>query len=249
MEVLSRALDETLLKEMECPVCMQYMVSPIQLCTNGHNICSRCRESVQFCPTCRAEFSEIRNVALEHIARRQKYPCPNSQSGCLQLFSIENIAEHKAVCVYGKIKSPFYLFGTCSWNGLKNHLKEHAKAAHPDYVLEESSLHSPYLSEALAILSCFGELFTYYLQKRDGRYYAAVQLIGTSGEASKYKCEFTLHAANGIEHISKTFLVHGSAENFETIFNSGYCFNLDEKTVNIFVEGNELNLYINLYTI
>jgi hypothetical protein len=128
-------------------------------------------------------------------------------------------------------------------------LKEHAKAAHPDYILEESSLHSPYLSEGLAILSCFGELFTYYLQKREGRYYAAVQLIGTSSEASKYKCEFTLRAANGIEQISKTFLVHRSSENFETIFNSGNCFNLDEKTVKNFVEGNELNLYINLYKV
>jgi len=51
------------------------------------------------------------------------------------------------------------------------------------------------------------ELFSYYLKKRDGRYYVAVQLIGTSSEASKYKCEFTLRAANGIEQISKTFLV------------------------------------------
>jgi hypothetical protein len=33
------------------------------------------------------------------------------------------------------------------------------------------------------------------------------RLIGTSSEASKYTCEFTLRAANGIERISKTFFV------------------------------------------
>jgi len=248
MDGISRALDEVLLSDVKCPVCKQYMVPPIKMCTNGHNICSKCTESVQLCPTCRTKFSATRNVALENIARRLKYPCANRQSGCLDKFSIEHIAEHHAVCVYGKVKCPLHLYETCPWNGLKNDLMEHAKTEHPDYVLEQSSIHFPYLSGALAVLSCFEELFTCYLQYREGRYYGAVQLIGPSSEASKYKCEFTLLAENGIEQIRKTFLVQGYSDNFETIFNSGNCFNLDEKTVNNFVKENELNLYIYLYT-
>ena len=138
-------------------MCMQYMVPPIQLCTNGHNICSRCTESVRRCPTCRVEFSEIRNVALENIARRQKYPCANRQSGCLELLSIEHIAEHNAVCVYGKIKCPLHLLQMCSWNVLKSNLKEHVNAAHSDYFVEVSSFYIPQLSETLMIVTCFGE--------------------------------------------------------------------------------------------
>jgi hypothetical protein len=134
----------------------------------------------------------------------------------------------------------------CSWNGLINDLKKHAKIVHPRYILEESSYHSPHLSGSLVVLSCFGELFTCCVQKRDGRHYGAVQLIGTSREASRYKCEFKLSAANGIEQICKTFVVQGYSENFEAIFNSGNCFNLDEQTVNNFVEKNVLNLYIYL---
>jgi E3 ubiquitin-protein ligase SIAH1 len=245
MDDLSRAVSEALLKEFECPVCMQYMVPPINLCTNGHNICSGCRERVQLCPTCRAEFSEIRNVALENMARSQKYPCANRQSGCLDLFSIEHIAKHHAVCVYGKIKCPFHLLKKCSWNGLKSTLKEHAKATHPDNFAENSSFYIPQL-HALGILSCFRELFTYYQQIRDGRLYAAVQLIGTSSEASKYKCEFTLRAANGIEQISKTFLVRGYSEDFEAIFNSGKCLSLEEVTARNFFVKNELNLHMKL---
>ena len=249
MDDFSRAVDEALLSDLECPVCMEYMVPPIKLCTNGHNICSKCRGTVQRCPICRAEFSVTRNVALENIVRRQKYPCANRQNGCRDRFSIEHVAKHQAACVYGKINCPLNLYGTCSWNGLKTGLKRHAKAAHPGYVLEESSFHSPYLSGALAILSCFGELFTCYIDKRDGRYYGAVQLIGTSSEASKYKCEFKLLAENGVEQICNTFLVQGYSENFETIFSSGNCFNLHEQTVNKFVKENELNLYIYLYTV
>jgi len=106
IDEFSRALAEDLLKELECPVCMQYMVPPIKLCMNGRNICNKYRESIQCCPTGKAEFLGTRNVALENIARKQKFPCANRQSGCLQLFSIVHIAKHHDVCVYGKNKMP-----------------------------------------------------------------------------------------------------------------------------------------------
>jgi E3 ubiquitin-protein ligase SIAH1 len=130
MDDLSRAVGEILLSDLECPVCMEYIVQPIKLCTNGHNICSKCRERIQCCPTCRAEFSEIRYLGLENIVRRQKYPCANRQRCCLELVSVEHIAKHQAVCVYWKIKCPLRSFKKCLWNGLKNDLKEHVKAAH-----------------------------------------------------------------------------------------------------------------------
>jgi E3 ubiquitin-protein ligase SIAH1 len=241
---MSRAVGKVLLKDLECPVCMEYMVPPIKLCRNGHNICSKCKERVTCCPTCKAEFSEIRNVALENIVRTQKYPCDNRQGGCLDLFSIEHIAKHQGDCVYGKIKCPIHLFKKCPWNGLKNDLKEHIKAAHPTILLEKSSVNDHVLSNSFAILSYFGELFTYYKQPRGGRLYCAVQLIGTRSEATKFKCEFTLRAANGIEQISNTFLVHGYSEDWETIFNSGKCLKLDEDTLKHFVEENKLKMTV-----
>jgi E3 ubiquitin-protein ligase SIAH1 len=201
---LSRALDEDLLKELECPVCMEYMAPPIKLCTNGHTTCSKCRERVPCCPTCRAVFTEIRSVALENIARRLNYPCANRMSGCLDLFSFKNITEHHAVCVHGKINCPFQMTENCSWKGLEGDLKEHAKAKHPNNFHEKSVLQSAYLSDVLVILSCFGNLFTFCRKIKDGRLYCAVQLIGKSSEASKYKCKFTLPATNGIEEISTT---------------------------------------------
>jgi hypothetical protein len=188
-------------------------------------------------------------VVLENIARRQKYPCANRERGCLELFSIEHIAKHQAVCVYGKIKCPRYLHESCSWNGLKNDLKEHAKAAHKKHYMERSKFVYPHLCGCFWFISCFSELFTYYQRRRSGRYYAAVQLIGTSNEASKYKCKFTLRAANGIEKISNTLLVHGYSEDWEKIFNSRNCLNLDEETLNIFVVDEKLKLDVKLSTV
>jgi len=247
MDDMLRDLNEALLKELECPVCMQYMVPPIKFCTNGHNICSKCKESIQCCPTCRASFSEIRIVTLENIVRRQKYPCANRQNGCLELFAIEHIAEHHAVCAYAKMKCPFNVIETCFWNGFKNDLKGHAIVAHR--IFNEPTFVSFSLESAVVILSHFGELFTHYKKKTDGRYYCAVQLIGTSSQASKYKCEFTLRAANGIEQMSKTLFVQGYSEDWETIFNSENCLKLDEDTVKPFVVDNKLNLTVTLSTV
>ena len=101
----------------------------------------------------------------------------------------------------------------------------------------------------MKLFSCFGELFVQYKRIREDRLYCAVQLIGTSSEASKYKCDFTLRAANGIEQISNTFLVRGYSEDFQTIFNSRKCFNLDEGTVKIFVVDEKLNLSVILSTV
>ena len=227
-------------------MCKKYMVPPIKLCTNGHSICSKCEARVTYCPTCRAEFSENRSLALEDIARRLKYPCDNRQRGCLDLFFIEHIAKHHAVCVYGNIKCPLHLLNMCSWNGFKNDLKEHVKAEHTKYFLKVSQFTCPHLSAAMAVLSCFGELFTYYKQIKYGRLYCAVQLIGTNSEASKYKCKFTLRAANGIEQIINTFFVHGYSEDFEKIFNSGKCVYMAEGIIKDFVKENKLNLTVTL---
>ena len=227
-------------------MCKQYMVPPIRLCQNGHSVCSRCRWSVQRCPKCEATFLETRNLTLENTVRRQKYPCANRQSGCLEFFSIEHIAKHQARCVYGNIKCPSPSFANCSWNGLKEGVKEHVKAAHPINFLVGSTFSDSTLSRSWMFVSYFGEIFTYYKQKRGDRYYAVVQLIGTSSEASKYKCQYILLAANGIEQISETFLVRGYSEPFWTIFNSKKCFILDEETIKMFVVDNKLNLTVTL---
>jgi hypothetical protein len=137
----------------------------------------------------------------------------------------------------------------CSWIGFKSELKEHAKAAHRVWSFERSTLRYSYFQEDVDILFCFGELFTCYLQKRDGRLYCAVQLIGTSSEASKYKCEFTLRAPNGIEQISKTVFVRSYTEDIETIFNSRKCFYLDKIEVTNFSSEGLLDLSVALSTV
>jgi hypothetical protein len=67
-----RGLDSNLLKQLECPVCMECVMSHIKLCENGHSICSSFRSRVSTCPTCRGKFTQVRNLALENLARTEK---------------------------------------------------------------------------------------------------------------------------------------------------------------------------------
>jgi hypothetical protein len=185
-------------------------------------------------------------VALEGIARRLKYPCANRQSGCLDLFSIEHITEHQAVCTYGPIECPLHEVNVeCLWKGFKSELREHAEAAH-HRCIDGTTLSSICLENEMRLLFCFDEIFLYHKQVRDGRFYCAVQLIGPSSQASKYKCEFKLLALNSIEQISKTFTVRSYLEDFETIFSSWKCFRLDNVEVRNFVVDCRLDLTIEL---
>jgi hypothetical protein len=133
---------------------------------------------------------------------------------------------------------------------MKSDMKNHLERAHRGSVMKTSTLSSVLFQDMdVRVLFCFGKLFVHHQRKRDGRYYATVQLIGTSSEASKYKCEFTLRAANGIEQISNTFLVQGYSEDWETSFNSGKCLYLDEVTVTHFLVNKKLRLTITLSTV
>jgi hypothetical protein len=97
-----------------------------------------------------------------------------------------------------------------------------------------------------AIKKTVNQAFLHYKRVRDGRHECAVQLIGIISEAFKYKCEFKLCAANGIEQISKICIVRSYIEDFDTTNNSGKSFCIDDVVVKNFVVDGEVNMTITL---
>jgi E3 ubiquitin-protein ligase SIAH1 len=248
MDGMSRVLDETLLRDLECPVCLEYMVPPITLCNNGHDICSTCREKVEECPTCSGKFSGIRNVALEKIARRLQYPCTNRDRGCTLTFPIDLLYDHQVICKHGQIQCPINKVQVaCPWKGKLSDLKEHVRDAHREYFSDTADFNARTVAEAAAsIIFCFGGVFLYYKRIKNGRFYCVIQLIGSHAEASKYKSEFKLRAENGIDQITETFIVRSFMEDFETSFSSGKCLRLDDEVIRNFVTHGKLNLTITI---
>lgn len=123
-----RKSDETVLKELECFICFEYMVPPIFLCTKGHSICGVCKEIklITKCPMCDFDVTNIRNYALEKITAITSYPCKNKSLGCNYNCNSANIRQHESQCSVDVIECPL----RCGWNGTIKSVLEHAQKIH-----------------------------------------------------------------------------------------------------------------------
>jgi len=128
--------DWKLLKELDCPVCTEYMASPIKMCENGHSICGDCKERLTVCPTCRGTFVNVRNITLENLAAAAIYPCKYQDAGCKENFTLDERNKHLSVCLYQSRKCPVsVILGVdCSWTGDLFHMLVHIRAEHANVI-------------------------------------------------------------------------------------------------------------------
>ncbi|XP_033608315.1 E3 ubiquitin-protein ligase SIAH1A-like [Cryptotermes secundus] len=124
-------LNQCLLKLLECPVCFEYMESPIHLCRNGHNICQKCRPRLSNCPVCRKSFLLTRNCALEALADQCLERCGNVNVGCnFKRTNVQDIEKHMEVCSYRLYKCEYGRPGGCSWMGRRWQILDHMHEDH-----------------------------------------------------------------------------------------------------------------------
>ncbi|KAF2898317.1 hypothetical protein ILUMI_07860 [Ignelater luminosus] len=87
-----------LLKEIQCPACWEYMQGKIFMCKNSHNICSKCREFVKHCPSCRDVVPDVRNLSLETLILCALFPCKNHATGCTYIGTVQEMQYHLKYC-------------------------------------------------------------------------------------------------------------------------------------------------------
>jgi hypothetical protein len=90
-----KAYSEDLLKELECPLCCEYMLPPVARCINGHCMCCNCRGKLKNSPLCRDHFSEARCLLAENFVRKIKFRC--RYEGCessLHFHSVKSYGAH-----------------------------------------------------------------------------------------------------------------------------------------------------------
>jgi len=131
-------LEESLLSELECPVCMEYMVPPITLCVNGHNACDICRPKIPYCPTCRHPFLTSTNLALEKLVREVKNPCSYQKYGCEEVFVHDMVRDHQYRCHYRQQTCPMDQRRNvkCSWIEINDDINKHLMEEHRSYCYE-----------------------------------------------------------------------------------------------------------------
>ena len=239
-------LEQSLLKNLECPVCLEYMTPPIYLCNNGHNICNECRPNLQSCPNCRQEILQARNYALEDLCLKLNYPC--KYEGCKEMFTGQLIKEHQAVCSCGSHNCPLNKIPEydCQWRGHFRELITHLESQHEDHVSTEAKFMSPEKKSSTSILLKYNEIFLYYKCFRDGKYYCIVQMFATCAQASKFKYKVKFCAENQIEKISQVALVRSITEDMENLFRSGRCVRIDEEVANHYILDGNLQLFVEI---
>nr|XP_037287921.1 E3 ubiquitin-protein ligase Siah1-like [Rhipicephalus microplus] len=124
------ASEDSMVSLFECPVCLDSVLPPIVQCRNGHLVCSSCRANVDTCPVCREQLDDIRNLALEKIAEKVKFPCKFKSSGCTLMLSAADKLMHQGVCLFRFFRCP-HPSGQCQWQGCADEVRGHLLSAHP----------------------------------------------------------------------------------------------------------------------
>jgi len=227
-------LEQSLLSELECPVCIEYMVPPIILCANGHSICDICRPKIPHCPTCRQQFLSTRNVALEKLARQVKHPCSYQKYGCEEVFVHDTVREHQQRCHYRPQTCPVYKLPNvkCSWCGIYNDIKKHLMEEHRGdcYEYVDGKFRVLRNIEPCMILSRFvfalNEVFFLRFQANSDTLYAVLMYIGPAENAAKYKYKVKFVNKDDTESVTVMHLTRSFDENLDVVFKSGNCVKL-----------------------
>lgn len=127
-------LSVAILKELECPVCIDYMHPPIRQCILGHTFCDKCYERVNKCPTCRNPKGTARSYALENLHQKLSFPCRNQVVGCNVTTNGKLIKKHEEICPYAPLDCPLKVIDNCEWRGHLTDVIRHCKDKHPSNV-------------------------------------------------------------------------------------------------------------------
>jgi hypothetical protein len=239
-------LSEDFLKELECPVCMEYMVPPIRMCQSGHNICSTCRPKLRECPTCRQPFLTVRNKALENLSLLAKFQCPYRSYGCQLVFGQEEITKHKVLCLYRPYNCPLSKAEgiMCEWSGIRDDMKDHLHTQHRNRLTEIEFLKEVLIRKykremkySRVIIAC-GEIFYQQFQVRDNVFYFVIQHVGPEEYDSKFQYNFTITSPEHAESVSFSFVAQSYTVDIDAIHRSGQCVKLFFDTVKNFLKEN-----------
>ena len=225
-------LSKDFLQELECPVCMEYMLPPITLCENGHSVCNTCRQKLHKCPVCKGQFMKIRNLILESLAGKVHYPCKFQEHGCQLTFQLEEITTHQQECLHGHYKCPFFMTQVgCTWDGPSAHIVTHIKTSHtePCDARKVSGVHKARLinfekhSAWCQTVFTLNQVFFRFSKVIDGFLYSCVLYVGPKENACKYNYRLTVNTPDGKSSVSASHRTEWYDGGVDGLFEKGKC--------------------------
>ena len=219
-------LPKDLLQQLECPVCMEYMLSPITMCKNGHNICNNCRGILKRCPNCRLQFN-IRNISLENKLRDILHPCIYRKSGCKEVGFQGHISQHQSECPYGSHNCPFAKTANenCKWEGPIADVKSHIISEHNTFIIEVEGNQLIVCTSYTyyRVLLALGEVFFYYSRLQGDTFYVCILYVGSKERAKKFSYRIKLANPERQQYMSMTQRTRSYLEDIQDIFVNFNC--------------------------
>ncbi|KAF5286681.1 hypothetical protein FQA39_LY16164 [Lamprigera yunnana] len=129
------------LGELECPICNEYMSTPIFICPTGHSICNICTPKLQHCPLCQQSMQNTRNFTLEKLAETLKFPCCYNSQGCNVNLLLQHLKIHELHCTFAYGRCPLKLIISCADNDIID-IIGHLRKKHPTYIAEANHRYS-----------------------------------------------------------------------------------------------------------
>lgn len=161
----------------------------------------------------------IRNLALERMARNVKQRCTSRAFGCSEMCYLNFMTDHKAACAYAPYTCPFANEKSCDWGDLYSNLKEHLLEKHSDYVTEQNDATDLVMETGIRGLQerkfvfAYDEIFyTYIYILQNNCCYFSVRYIGAPENASKYGYKICFSKSNSIENIVVSQVTSSIAE-------------------------------------
>lgn len=243
-------VEQVLLTELECPVCTEYMLSPITLCKNGHSICRNCKPKMETCPTCRGTLVDIRCLALEKLTDELPYPCSYRKFGCKETFPAYLITEHQALCPCNPYNC---LFEACQWKGNYDELLKHMCDGHMENVKQHDGDCFTIIRDFETdnhykeIIIAHNEIFVSLVKVMKDTWHFVVQYVGPKNNALGFEYTVTFEKkSSGGGCIKITYPAQHIKEDVNELYASCKCVKLPIDVVNGFTVEGDLIYYLEI---
>ncbi|PSN33228.1 hypothetical protein C0J52_23649 [Blattella germanica] len=203
---------QDLLRELECPLCCEYMIPPITSCVNGHNICNFCKPGLDKCPNCRGNLMDTRNRPMENLSQQITHPCKNREYGCAVHVLVDYKEQHEKECTLSLCKCPLHDFKlrwldpncevSCDWVGPPLALQTHLQNVHKALFHIPSKLNVPMDKKKVTLFFIYDKFFFSCSKPTETSFQFVVSLLGSQEEANNYKYKATVKTQDGEQFIS-----------------------------------------------
>merc|ERR1712136_440739 len=115
--------NEAFLEEIECPICLDILNSPVLIQQCQHRFCQNCLvDKIKKCPTCRIPFSHKKDLRSDrntkNLILKLLFKCENTK--CDIILQLEDLLKHSQLCNYNEV-----VCEKCDAKFLKNEAETH----------------------------------------------------------------------------------------------------------------------------